>query len=254
MTKIKDVIDALETFAPTCLKEEYDNVGLMVGNPNEEVKKIITCLDVTSDVVSLAIKKGANLIISHHPLIFNPLYTLDLSEGKGKIIEKCIANKIAVISEHTNLDKAAEGMNFKLAEILGGKNIQVQENVCGVLFDIEKQDVAEFAKLVSLKLDDDTVTYVDTKKKIKKVFACTGGGGSDRDNYEFAKANADVYLSGDFKHHNYIDAKEDNFAIVSFSHYASEIIAEDILKDFLAKKVGVQVITAKQERPFKTIK
>ena len=72
--------------------------------------------------------------------------------------------------------------------------------------------------------------------------------------YEFAKANADVYLSGDFKHHNYIDAKEDNFAIVSFSHYASEIIAEDILKDFLAKKVGVQVITAKQERPFKTIK
>ena len=254
MTKIKDVIDALETFAPTCLKEEYDNVGLMVGNPNEEVKKIITCLDVTSDVVSLAIKKGANLIISHHPLIFNPLYTLDLSEGKGKIIEKCIANKIAVISEHTNLDKATQGMNYKLAEILDGKNIQVQDSVCGVLFDIEKQDVAEFAKLVSSKLDDDTVTYVDAKKKIKKVFACTGGGGSDRDNYEFAKANADVYLSGDFKHHNYIDAKEDNFAIVSFSHYSSEIIAEDILKDFLVKKVGIQVITAKQERPFKTIK
>ena len=117
MTKIKDVINALETFAPTCLKEEYDNVGLMVGNPDEEVKKIITCLDVTSEVIALAIKKGANLIISHHPLIFNPLYTIDMSEGKGMIIEKCIANKIAVISEHTNLDKAAQGMNYKLAEI-----------------------------------------------------------------------------------------------------------------------------------------
>ena len=253
MTKIKDVINALESFAPTCLKEEYDNVGLMVGNPDEEVKKIITCLDVTSDVIALAIKKRANLIISHHPLIFNPLYSIDMSEGKGKIIEKCIAKKIAVISEHTNLDKAAQGMNYKLAEILGGKNIKVQDGVCGVLFEVEKQDVADFAKLVSKKLNDDTVTYVETKKKIKKVFACTGGGGSDRDNYEFAKINADVYLSGDFKHHNYVDAKEDNFAIVSFSHYSSEIIAEDILKDCLAS-IGLEIITSKQERPFKTIK
>ena len=137
MTKIQDVLNELEKVAPASLKEEYDNIGLMLGNPDEEVKKIVACLDVTSAVVDLAIKKGANLIISHHPLIFNPLYEIDTSDGKGKIIEKCIKNDIAVISEHTNLDKAEKGMNYTLAQILGGKNIKVQTERCGVLFDVD---------------------------------------------------------------------------------------------------------------------
>lgn len=250
--KVQDVLNKIEIFAPMSLKEEYDNIGLMVGNPDEEVKKIITCLDVTSAVIDFAIKKGANLIISHHPLIFNPLDEINTADGKGKIIAKCIKNDIAVISEHTNLDKAEKGMNYTLANILGGKNIKVQTELCGVLFDVEKMDIKDFAKLVSMKLNDETVTYTNIKKKVKRVFACTGGGGSDRDNYEFAKGNADVYLSGDFKHHNYVDAKEDGFAVVSFSHYASEIIAEDILKSLL-KDLGVEIIASKQERPFNTI-
>ena len=253
MTKIQDILNELEKVAPASLKEEYDNIGLMLGNPDEEVKKIVACLDVTSAVVDLAIKKGANLIISHHPLIFCPLYEIDTSDGKGKIIEKCIKNDIAVISEHTNLDKAEKGMNYTLAQILGGKNIKVQTEHCGVLFEVEKMDIKDFAKLVSMKLNDETVTYTNTKKKVKKVFACTGGGGSDKENYEFAKKEADVYLSGDFKHHNYIDAKEDNYAVVSFSHYSSEIIAENIIKGLIESALGVTVLTSKQERPFNTI-
>ena len=143
-------------------------------------------------------------------------------------------------------------MHFSI--ILDGKNIKVQTEHCGVLFEVEKMDIKDFAKLVSTKLNDETVTYTNTKKKIKKVFACTGGGGSDKENYEFAKEMADVYLSGDFKHHNYVDAKEDNFAVVSFSHYASEIIAEDIIKGLIESVLGVSVLTSKQERPFNTIK
>lgn len=254
MTKVIDVINALENLAPAALKEDFDNVGLMFGNPDDEVTGAIVCLDVTSDVVALAIKKKANVIISHHPFFFRPISTLDTRSGKGYVVSKCMANSISVISEHTNLDKAPNGLNMYLANVLGGTNIKLIDGTCGVYFEVEKKDLADFAKEVSEKLNDETVCYTNTKKKVKSVVACTGGGGSDAELYEYAKANADVYLSGDFKHHNYVDAKEDKFAVVSYSHYASEIIVEDLLKEYLENNLRIRVAKAGQTRPFNTVK
>ncbi len=254
MTKIIDVLNALEKLAPASLKEDFDNVGLMFGNPDDEVTNAIVCLDVTSEVVALAIKKKANVIISHHPFFFKGVTSLDTRSGKGYVVSKCMANNISVISEHTNLDKAPKGLNFYLANLLGGKNIKLIDGTCGIYFEIEKKDIADFAKDVSTILNDDTVCYTNVKKKIKSVICCTGGGGSDGELYEYARGNADVYLSGDFKHHNYIDAKEDRFAIVSYSHYASEIIVEDLLKKYLEDELKIKVAKAEQKRPFETVK
>ena len=254
MTKIIDVLNALEKLAPASTKEDFDNVGLMFGNPDDEVTNIIVCLDVTSEVVALAIKKKANVIIAHHPFFLRPITSLDTRAGKGCIVSKCMANNISVISEHTNLDKAPKGLNYCIANLLGGKNIKLIDGKCGVYFEIEKKDIADFAKDVSTILNDDTVCYTNVKRKIKSVVCCTGGGGSDSELYEYARSNADVYLSGDFKHHHYIDAKEDKFAIVSYSHYASEIIVEDLLKKYLEDELTIKFVKAEQKIPFDTVK
>ena len=126
MVKVKNVFDHLNRLADIKLAEKWDNVGLMLGNYNDEVNKVLVCLDVTTDVVDEAIKNGINLIVSHHPLIFKPLKSLNFTDDfKSNIIRNLIQNNISVISFHTNLDSASLGLNDFLAKKLKLEEINV---------------------------------------------------------------------------------------------------------------------------------
>ena len=121
MVTVENVYSHLNKLADVKLAEKWDNVGLMLGDYNNEVNKVLVCLDVTTKVVEEAIANNIDLIVSHHPLIFKPLKSLDFTEDfKSNIIRNLIKNDIAVISFHTNLDSATLGLNDYLARLLKG--------------------------------------------------------------------------------------------------------------------------------------
>lgn len=122
MIQVRHISTFLHQWAPPNTKLDYDNVGLLVGDPDREVNRILTCLDVTLDVVDEAIDKGCELIVAHHPLIFNKIDRINPVDEQGKIIYRLIQNNIALIAAHTNLDAALDGVSFVLAEKLGLEN------------------------------------------------------------------------------------------------------------------------------------
>ena len=133
--KIYKVIDALEQFAPLPLQEDYDNAGLQIGLTEAEVSGALLCLDVTPQIVEEAIRKGCNLIVSHHPLIFRKLKRIADENEVQKTVRLAIENHVAIVSMHTNLDAAIGGVNSKIAEKIGLQNTQFlgkQQNIDGV--------------------------------------------------------------------------------------------------------------------------
>lgn len=125
--QIRHISTFLNQWAPPSTKLDYDNVGLLVGDPSQSVSKILTCLDVTLDVVDEAIDKDCELIVAHHPLIFNSIDRINPTDERGKIIYKLIKNDISLIAAHTNLDAALDGVSFVLAQKLGLENVKFLE-------------------------------------------------------------------------------------------------------------------------------
>ncbi|MDZ7808527.1 MAG: Nif3-like dinuclear metal center hexameric protein [Gracilimonas sp.] len=118
-TRIRQISTFLDQWAPPQVKMDYDNVGLLVGDPNAQVNSVLTCLDVTDAVVAEAIERGCELIVAHHPLIFSKIGSINPTDEQGRIIYKLIKNDIGLLVAHTNLDAALDGVSFVLANILG---------------------------------------------------------------------------------------------------------------------------------------
>lgn len=246
--KIKDIISRLEEFAPLSLAEEWDNVGLMLGDIECECTGVMLALDLTSGVIEQAEKEGCNLIVTHHPFIFRPIKRVDFGDAKGRQIKRLIKSDISVYSLHTNLDKTEGGINTVLCKMLGA--IEYASDGVGAVMKIKPKTLGEFAKFVAGTLDDKSVKTVgNTDKRIENVYVVGGSGGSE---YDRARACADVLLTGDLKHHSYIDAVEDGFALVEYSHFASEIIMQSILENTLAD-TGVKINKANQSSPFRLL-
>ena len=125
MAKVKEIATALEMFAPLPLQDGFDNAGLQIGLTEAEVTGVLLCLDVTEEVVDEAVASGANLIVSHHPLIFKPLKSITGRNSVERCIIKALANNIAIYSAHTNLDNAQGGVNYRIAEKIGLKNVRI---------------------------------------------------------------------------------------------------------------------------------
>ena len=126
--KIQALTEALEAWAPVSLAESWDATGLQVGDPERECEAVLLCLDVSEAVLEEAIQDGANLILSHHPMLFTPLKSLDIRSKTGKLIKKCLSSELTVYSMHTNLDKAEGGMNDYAAGLLGLRDVSVLES------------------------------------------------------------------------------------------------------------------------------
>jgi len=128
--KIKKLTQYLETLAPPVYQEGYDNSGLITGNPNANIKGVILCLDVTEAVLDEAIKKGCNVVVAHHPIVFKGLKRITGRNYVERVIIKAIKNDLAIYAAHTNLDNVYTGVNAKICKKLGLKNTRIRGIIC----------------------------------------------------------------------------------------------------------------------------
>ncbi len=255
---VGDIIDYLNEIAPWRYAEEWDNVGLMVGNRESNVTKILLCMDITSDVISEASGCGAQMIISHHPFIFSKLKSIDMETFKGQHIANLIKNDISVVSAHTNLDTAPGGVNDTLAECLHltncqnlkpyipkGLNCDLGMGKIGELLNYKSFD--EFVKDIKKNLGIENVRIIGKKpEKVKNIAVFCGSFDDDLENLK--KRKVDVLVTGDIKYHTALDAAQMGLCIVDAGHFATERMLLPKLRDTLKKKFKeIDIICSKME-------
>ncbi len=221
---VQDIFDFFDEKAPFASAEEWDNPGLLVGDPHREVGRVLVALDATAGAVDTAVALGADLIVTHHPVIFAPLKRLDANSLPYRLAHE----GIALIAAHTNLDKAAGGVNDTLAERLGLENVTVAEDGftrIGIL--PEEMTARNFAAHVAKALDT-PVRYAG-ESPVTTVAVCGGGGG---DFIDGCVGLADAYVTGEVKHHEWLSAA-DRINVVEAGHYATEVPVVDTLAGWL---------------------
>lgn len=268
---VTDVIGIMESIAPPYLAEEWDNVGLQVGRRNWPVGSIWVALDPTVDVMEAACLAGADLLITHHPLIFNPLSNINFDSPCGRVVELAVLHQTAVFAAHTNLDSAKNGLNDMLANKLGLTQLRAmvpRRSDSDFLerpgpeegFDCESPvglgRIGKLPKKITLSR-----LAADTKKNlslasirivghhdasIQKVAICTGSGGSLVS--DFLTSDADVYVSGDLNFHNGRLVESMGRSMIDIGHFDSEhlMVAEltNRLKQVLHKMGESVSVTA----------
>lgn len=247
MATVKDVYTFIDKIAPFNMQEEWDNSGFLVGDENQVVNKILFALDITTDVINQAIDCGADLIITHHPLIFKPVSNV-LSDT---IIYKLIENKISIICAHTNYDKAIDGVNDILCNAIGLNNFEKIENTCLNIAYTEKSIFTkDFVCEIKAKLGG-IVRYNSIEKSINKIAVCSGSGS---DYIQLAKEmECDALLTGDASHHAFLDADEMGILLVAAGHFETENIAIKPLLEKIEKEFELDCVLAVQNAPIITI-
>ncbi len=242
---IKEVIHALEQFAPLPLQEDFDNAGLQVGlTGTEEVSGALLCLDVTEEVVDEAISLGCNLVVSHHPLIFQKLRRITDANYVQRSIIKAIKNDITIVSMHTNMDAAVGGVNYKIAQKLGLTNLQFfgktkeEDGIKGgdgVIGEWQEPKAADDLVLALRK--EFNVESVQCnqllRRGIKRVAIC-GGAGAFLLNDAIA-AGADAFITGEMRYHEYF-GHEQEIQICVIGHYQSEQYTSEIFRDIIERE------------------
>lgn len=248
MTTVKNIYDFINSIAPYELQESYDNSGHLVGDFRKEVKKVVMALDATCDVCNYAKDINADLVLTHHPIIFNPVSSVKSDTALYKLINA----GIAALCAHTNYDLAQGGINDNLAKILELKNTEHLEDSFIVIGEIENgMSIDDFVGFVSDKLDCSGIRYTDTSKIIKKVAL---GGGACEEYTDVACEYADCFVTGDMKYHQMLDAAERGQCVISAGHFETEYKSFMMLKDTLEKIFAdVEFIDANQQNPVKSI-
>lgn len=229
---VYDIYDFLDEKYDFSSALSYDNVGLLVGDGRDTVRGILVCLDLTDEAISEAVKIGANLIVTHHPVIFDPLKSVT----EQSLVYRLIRNGISVISAHTNLDQADGGVNDALAESLGLSNVEKIADSEGFLYRIgefeEPLSSDELAKLVGEKLSV-PVKYVGNSSFIKRVAVCGGSGGSMLS--DVLLSGADAFVTADVKHNVFMEAHSSGITLIDAGHFNTENVVVDILGKELIK-------------------
>ena len=255
--KIRRITDEIEKYAKPELAIEQDRprIGLQVGWLDAECTGVVVCLDATLEVLEKAVQEGCNLVIAHHPLIYHPLQKIDMEDGHSRVVIYALKNGITIYSAHTNMDSCELGINRELIDIFEADfSAQSKEDSCLFFATLEPITLRALTKRISEKLSDDSVKYVGNGNKIISKFCiCSGGGGGAEEIAVAMRGGADVYISGDFAHHDYLFALENEFALIEYSHFASEIIVEDLFEKILSALDGLKVVKANEKRPFRTM-
>lgn len=244
---IKEVTDYLESIAPPNLQESYDNAGLIVGNPYDEVRGILCCLDSVESIVEEAINLDCNLIVAHHPIVFRGLKKLNGKNYVERTVMKAIKHDIAIFAIHTNLDNVYKnGVNGKIAEKLGLINTEIlapkkdipnedKEIGSGMIGYLEKPMAEmDFLKYLKTTMEVGCVKYTQLlQKDIHKVAVCGGSGGFLLKNAIAQKA--DIFITADYKYHEFFDA-DGQIVIADIGHYESEQYTIELLHDLISQK------------------
>ena len=243
--KIKDILVALEHFSPLPLEENWDNAGLQVGLTERDASGALLCLDVNEKIIDEAISKGCNIIVSHHPLLFHGLKQISDANYVQRVVAKAIKNDITIISMHTNLDNAQNGVNFKIAEKLGLENplfmspsqriVSEQTVTCGsgVVGElVSAMDSQQFIDFVKQTFQCGCVmTNELLQRPIKRVAVCGGAGAFLLS--EAISSGADAFITGEMHYHEYFDC-EQKIQILVIGHYESEHFTAEIFHHILS--------------------
>ncbi len=260
MVRIADVIATLEKIAPIALAEEWDNVGLLVGDRDAEIQSALTCLTLTSDVAREAIESGAGLIISHHPILFRPVQQITCETWEGRMLIDLMRAGVAVYSAHTAYDSARDGINAQLAQQFGLTNITpirahavISNDVtaatqpplgsgrCGDLPRSVK--LAELISTIKETLQVGSVQFAgDESATITRLgIAC----GSAAEFLSDAKrAGCQALLTGEGRFHSCIEARETGMALILAGHYATERPAMEQFANTIAKACAGLAVSA----------
>ena len=240
--KIKEIIVALERFAPLPLQEDYDNAGLQCGLTETEVSGALLCLDVTEEVLREAVDLGCNLVVSHHPLLFRGLKQVADTTLVQRCVRLAIQNDICIYSAHTNLDNAEDGVNFKMAEKLGlidvqllspravtlpgGRNVKCGSGVLGYL--PLGEDSLAFLQRVKQAFGIEALQHnALLERPVQSVAICGGAGDFMLD--EALRAEADAFLTGEMHYHQWF-GHEQEIQIAVLGHYESEQYTREIFR------------------------
>lgn len=256
--RLKQIIGMLEELCPKSFACDWDNVGLLVGSSGKEVHTIALALDATSEVIKEAVEKGADLILTHHPLIFGGVRNITDSDYVGKRILELVKHDISCYAMHTNFDVL--GMADAAADLLSLTDREVLEvtyedeisvdGIGRIGSLMEPMKLSEFASKVGEVFGIEHVRYYGDPDQL--LVTCAILPGSGKGEIDLAvRANADVYVTGDISHHDGIDAVEKGIAVVDAGHYGIEKIFIPYMKEYLEREMPeINIISCNQGAPF----
>ena len=240
MAAVKDIFHYLDSIAPFATQLDFDNAGFLVGRGDRQVHRLLVSLDITEEVAREAVERGAELVVSHHPVIFHPAKSVTDADPVGRTLLALIEGGVAAICAHTNLDASVGGVNDALAQRLGLTDLSVLEpsgvdgeghtigiGRVGTLAGGEAPGLAAFAAQVKEALGANGVRYVDAGKPVRRVAV---GGGACGDMLELARAQGcDTFVTSDVKYNQFLDARDLGVNLIDAGHYATENVVCPVL-------------------------
>jgi GTP cyclohydrolase I len=235
---LKDIIKTMETWAPQDTAEEWDNPGLQIGNPKQEIENILIALDINSDILKKIENNNYDLLITHHPLIFKPIKKIKFNQSMGRVIESFIKTDTSFYSSHTNLDIAPGGVNDCLIEAFNFdiKQAKIIPETHGKWFhnktNLTIEHLADMQKC--------TIQGAVNKKKISRIaFGC--GGGSSLIN-KLIHLNIDTYITGELNYHDLLTCEMNDITVLMMGHKESEnFILPKIKSKILSKYPALDI-------------
>ena len=248
MTTVADILAFMETVAPRSMKMDWDNVGLLCGSRNTQVTKILVALDPFEHVCQEASDWGAELIVTHHPLIFQALKSITDDTSIGRGIMTLIRSGISAVNAHTNLDCTPGGVNDILAKTLELTNVEIinpqGDPAYGLLRcgEVTEQPLETFLSTVKAALGCEGLRYVDGGKPVRKV--AVGGGSCAGEMMDAVGAGCDTFVTADIKYNQFWDAKELGLNLIDAGHFCTEnpvvaVLAEKIAAEFPEVEVKI---------------
>ena len=242
MTTVGDILKYIETLAPRSMKMDWDNVGLLCGSKATPVTKVLVALDPFEGVCREAAQWGAQLIVTHHPVIFQAPKAITDETSVGRSILQLCAHGISTINAHTNLDCAPGGVNDVLAKKLALVNVQVVDpegtdengNEWGLLRmgEVPEQPLDAFLNRVKTLLGCEGLRYVDGGKPVRKV--AVGGGSCAGEMLDALRAGCDTFVTADVKYNQFWDAKDLGINLIDAGHFATENPVVSVLAEKIA--------------------
>ena len=245
MATVSEIRDYFNEKAPYYMKLDFDNVGMLVGICDTEVTKVVTALDITDAVIEEAVACGAQLIVSHHPLLFDVIKRVTDDDPKGRKIIRMVQNGISAICLHTNLDTAEGGVNDCLMAALGAEVTGLLDphgthpdgtpyGVARIGMLPQPIEFGTFLALTKKTLNSNGLRYVDGGKPVYKIACCGGSGGMDMEKaYE---AGCDTYVTADLKYDHFLWAKEAGLNLIDADHFCTENVVVPYIRRMLSER------------------
>lgn len=216
---VQDILAMIDAVAPFETQEEWDNCGLLVGSPRQEVSGILFALDVTEPVIDEAVRLGASLIITHHPLMFSPVRRITDEDYEGRLISRLLENRLSLIAAHTNLDRAPDGINDVLAAVCGLSDVDGHDFFRAGSLN-PPVSAQEYADQLAETLSTVVRVYGPADRILRRVGLSSGGGGDSWS--EAAAAGCDAFVTGEIHHHVALAAVDAGLVIFECGHFATE--------------------------------